>query len=83
MQLGIIGDIDQIQDETVRFYSFTGYCVSTAAGIEHLLFRCYYSASDLGEKDAAAKFYGSKRFTSIKVKRDLADEAHFLKPWGA
>lgn len=75
MQLGIIGDIDQVEDEIVRFYAFKGYCVSTAAGIEHLLFSCFYSANDLSEEDAAAKFYGSKRFTTFSQKRDLADEA--------
>ncbi|NQV83701.1 MAG: hypothetical protein HQ494_07765 [Rhodospirillales bacterium] len=75
MHLGIIGDIDEIKDEVVRFYSFTGYCVSTSAGIEHMLFQCYYAAGDIRKNDAVSKFYGSKNFTSYEAKRELADKA--------
>jgi len=68
LQLGIIGDIDKIEDEIVRFYSFIGYCVSTAAGIEHMLFNCYFSASDINREEAAKKFYGRPHYAEKRIK---------------
>ena len=62
LQLGIIGEIDKVEDEIVRSYSFIGYCVSTSAEVEHMLFNCYYAAGDLSKKEAAEKFYKSDRF---------------------
>lgn len=86
LQLGIIGHIDEIENEVVRFYSFIGYCVSTAAEIEHMLFNCYYAASDISKKESARQFYKSGKFLDKLAYANTAIQTLFsnagaIKSW--
>ena len=71
-QIGIVGDIDKIEDEAAKFYAFIGYVVSTSAGIEHLLFDCYYAASEQSKEEAAKEYYNTK---PSEEQRQLANKA--------
>jgi len=71
-ELGIIGKVDKIVDDKMRFYAFIGLAISTAAAIEHGLFDCFDSATGGDKKANAQEFYKS---TDFKHKRDLADKA--------
>ncbi|MBC7101673.1 MAG: hypothetical protein H5U13_00380 [Parvibaculum sp.] len=69
---GILGKLDEIENETSRFYAYIGLCVSTSAGIEYYLFHCFRSASPLDENAAIKEFYKNVKF---QRKRELADAA--------
>lgn len=69
---GILGKLDEIENETSRFYAYIGLCVSTSAGIEHYLFHCFRCASPLDYEAATKEFYKDVKF---QRKRRLADAA--------
>lgn len=72
MNLGIIGRLDEIADESARFYAFIGLCVSTASSIERSMFDCYFRSSGQTRSDAVAVFYRDVRF---QRKREITDAA--------
>lgn len=72
LEIGVLGKVDQISDEGMRFYALIGLCVSTGAAIEHLLFHCYRVTCGLDRKSAAENFY---KYVQFKPRRDLADGA--------
>lgn len=78
LELGILGKIDDIADEAMRFYALIGLCVSTTGEIDRHMYRCYVNAGALPEKDAAEKYY---RYVKFSYRRDLTDKAvrAFLK----
>ncbi len=53
LEIGILGKVDEIPDEGMRFYALIGLCVSTCAAIEQLLFQSYFKTCGLSAKDAS------------------------------
>ena len=70
LQLGILGKIREIEDDSMKFYALIGLCVSTAAAIEHHLFDCFFATSGKHRTLAASEFYKGVQF---KPKLDMAD----------
>lgn len=71
LEFGILGKVDEIPDESMRFYALIGLCVSTAAAIEHHMYDCYLSTCGKSERDATKLFYKDVRFAH---RRDLTNE---------
>jgi hypothetical protein len=73
IELGVLGNVDDIDDPTMRFYALIGLCISTSAEIEHRLFDCYWAAvAGLDHKSAVEMFNKQLKFS---YRRALAEQA--------
>ena len=87
LEFGVLGKVDAISDDGMRFYALVGLCVSTAAAIEHHLFDCFRSTSGKSQKRAAEEFYKNvffdrkRKLANASVRAALINSSASLRIW--